>query len=661
MLHKEVPFLRIGLPLCAGIITGLFLKPAIGYLLTVFIIVAAGFTVSLFLNRTFTNTIFGISFALALFICGILLYINEIENISELEPEQQVFSGTLTDYPAEKENSYMLTLMLNYRIADHKKILTGGKLMLYARKDPSVVELLPGDHLVIKCTPEEIKNRGNPNEFDFKFFLITQGIRYSAYIKSQDILSIDVPDRRNIRYKALIIREKLIDMYRERGISGERLALVAAIILGQKNMLEPAQKQSFIKAGIMHIMAVSGLHAGILSLFIFNVLFFMKRRLNVLRVLLTIIILWSFAFVTGLTPSVLRATLMFSFIHAGNLMKRQVNSINSVLASAFILVLLKPSVIFEAGFLLSYSAVIFIIVFYQAIYEKFEAKNWLLDKIWQSAVITIVAQAGTLSLTIMLFNRFPTYFMISNIIIVPLSSLLIIVGSLVPLTYPIQFLSHFLAYILDQLTGLTEFLTVKAASLPLSTIENIGMTTFQCIMLSLIVLTIGFYLIKKHSLSIFIPVILILIYVGYGTIHEISIRKRNELIIYNTPGSSTIGIKTGKILNIYSDTSFISPVVTRHSSTMGLIVRMNMLNEDINYLQAGHKNILICNSINQYTGKMKPDVVILTGPGEMPDKELPEKLIITPPASLRISKKAALSAIDTIHFVKKSGAFITSL
>ena len=111
-----------------------------------------------------------------------------------------------------------------------------------------------------------------------------------------------------------IIREKIIEMYKLRGVSEERLPLVSAIILGQKNKIDQEQKQNFIRAGVMHIMAVSGLHAVILSLFVFNVLFFLKGRFNIIRILVTVLILWAFAYVTGLTPSVLRATLMFTFL-----------------------------------------------------------------------------------------------------------------------------------------------------------------------------------------------------------------------------------------------------------------------------------------------------------------------------------------------------------
>ncbi len=117
-----------------------------------------------------------------------------------------------------------------------------------------------------------------------RFYMENRGIRYYAFTDSSDISGFSVPEKRKLVHSALIIREKIIDMFRERGIEGDRLALVAAITLGQKNMLDPEQKQYFIKAGVMHIMAVSGLHAVILSLFIFNLLFFLKGRLNILRV-----------------------------------------------------------------------------------------------------------------------------------------------------------------------------------------------------------------------------------------------------------------------------------------------------------------------------------------------------------------------------------------
>ncbi len=666
MLNKEIPFLRIGLPLCAGIISGLYIKPDFFFLLIISILCISGFIISLFFNKYLTNLLFGITFNLSLFFCGLLLYQNEKNSLSILKPEQTFFQCTLSDYPEEKENSYLLTVKLNAKISTAGTEAVRGSMVLYNKKDSTLISFLPGDILVIKCNPVEITNRGNPYEFDYRFYMENHGIKYYAFTSGSNIISHQAPSARKLIHKALIIREKIIEMYKLRGVSEERLPLVSAIILGQKNKIDQEQKQNFIRAGVMHIMAVSGLHAVILSLFVFNVLFFLKGRFNIIRILVTVLILWAFAYVTGLTPSVLRATLMFTFLQAGNLMHRKVNGINSVLASAFVLILIRPSVIFDAGFLLSYSAVIYIICFYQELYLKVQFKNWMTDKIWQSAVVTIVAQAGTLPLTIMLFNRFPTYFIITNIIIVPLSSLLVVLGCLIPLIFHIQFLSTFLAMILDNLTGLTELLTARAASLPGSNIENIGMRSIECFLLAITIFLFINFLLKKQRRSAFTLYLIIIAFVISVTAKEIYVRTTNELIIYNTAGSSTIGIKTGKILNIYSDTCLIRPEVLKHCATLGLKLKNNILSNKGYCIKAGEKKILICSELSQsIINNYMPDILILTGlkPG------IDKNLILGPPlqtiilssevsSGYRIPEFISAREIYTVHLVRKSGAYI---
>ena len=669
MLHKEIPFLRIGLPLCAGIITGLYFKPDIIFLSGAGFIIISGFVFSLFYNKYQVNCLFGYTLTFSLFISGLLLYTYEKGSISTLKSERTIFTGTLSDYPEEKENTFMLKVKLNGKIAGDITEPVKGSIILYNRKDSSKGTMIPGDLLIIRCSPVKITNRGNPYEFDYRFFMENQGIRYYAFTNSNDFIRHITPLHRKLIHRALITREKIIGMFRERGIKGERLALVAAITLGQKSMLDPEQKLNFIKAGVMHIMAVSGLHAIILSLFVFNLLFFMKGRFNVFRVIITILILWSFAFVTGLTPSVLRATLMYSFLQAGKLMKRPSNAINSVLASAFFLILIRPSVIFDAGFLLSYSAVIYIISFYHAFYLKLHFKNWLTDKIWQSAAVTIVAQAGTLPLTIMLFNRFPTYFILANITIVPISNLLIITGCLVPMFFFIPFVSHFLAMLLNYLTGLTELLTAHAASLPYSSLENIGSTTFECILLTGTVFLFSHWLLNRKTLPAFYPVFLLILFVLAGMARDIHLKTTNELIVYNTPNLSTIGIRTGKVLNLYSDTSIVVPEVKRHCATLGLKIKSTVLKNNYHCIMAGGKKILITSFLNKnVTQDFVPDIIILTGSKPEIERDLalehpPRIIIITsePTNGFRISKQSVLSRTDTIHYARKSGAFVKSI
>jgi competence protein ComEC len=669
VLHKEIPFLRIGLPLCIGIISGLYLKPDITFLLIASFVIITGFLVSLFFNKYQTNHLFGYTMTISLFLSGLVLYSNEKNSISILKPENTVFTCTLSDYPEEKENSTRLVVKLNRTIVEGKSEYVTGSLILFNKKDSSALKMAPGDMLIIRCIPTEIKNRGNPYEFDYRFFMENQGIRYYAFTNSSDIIKHVIPRHRLLIHRALIVRENIIRMFSERGIKGERLALVAAITLGQKSMLEPDQKLNFIKAGVMHIMAVSGLHAIILSLFVLNLLFFMKRKFNILRIIITILILWSFAFVTGLTPSVLRATLMFTFLQAGKLMKRPASGINSVLASAFFLVILRPSVIFDAGFLLSYSAVIYIMCFYNDFYLIFQFRNWLTDKIWQSAAVTIIAQAGTLPLTIMLFNRFPTYFILANITIVPVSNLLIIVGCLVPMFYNVEFLSRFLALLLNYLTGLTEQLTAHAAALPYSTIENIGSTTIECLLLTCTIFSAVFFLLKKKSIPVFYPLLFLILFTFAGSARDLLSRTTNELIVYNSPGSATIGIRTGKILNLFSDSTIIAPEVKRHCAALRLTIKSNVLNKNYYCFKAGTKRILIANYVdNKILKDFVPEIIILKGsrpdfPNDLNLMHSHVMVIISSEATpgFRISRQVAVTGIDSIHFVRKSGAFIKTI
>ncbi len=669
MLHKEIPFIRLGLPLCAGIVSGLYIDPGKIFLLLFVTIIISGFGLSLLFNKYQTNLLFGITLSISLFFSGLMLFTNEKDSISSLEPERQVFSCTVSDYPEEKENSYRIQLKLNSRIKTNGEDRLKGSIILYNQKDTAIAALLPGDFLIIRCTPVEIVNRGNPYEFDYKFYMENKGIRYIAFTSNHDIISHIIPDHKSLIHRALIVRDKIIEMYKKRGITGENLAVVAAITLGRKNMLDPEQKENFIKAGVIHIMAVSGLHAGILSLFVFNILFFLRGKYNTLRIIITILILWSFAFITGLTNSVLRATLMFSFLHAGKLMKRHVNGINSVLASAFILILIKPTVIFDAGFLLSYSAVIYIISFYNDLYMRLQFKYWFTDKLWQSAVVTIVAQAGTLPLTIMFFNRFPLYFIFTNILIVPLAFLLIITGYLVPITFPIHFLSQFLASILNLSTETTRSLTEFVSALPFSTIEDIGMPISECILLSITIYVSSYFILKKKPFSIIYPLGIMAMLAITCTIREMSVRHSDELIIFNTPGISAIGIRTGKTINIYSNVTKPVTDIEKYCATLGLKKKMHSLQKNFYCIRTGNKTILISGSLNELICKTcQPDFIIITGlPPErkqnFSDVPSTEALIFASgvPSGFYFDQQNYYPGFDTVHIVRKSGAYIKRL
>jgi competence protein ComEC len=467
-------------------------------------------------------------------------------------------------------------------------------------------------------------------------------------------------------HSALVFRRKIISVYRELGITGDRLGLVAAITLGDKNMLDPDQKQLFINAGVMHIMAVSGLHVVILSIFIFRLLFFLKKRMNFLRIIIVVMILWGFAFVTGLSPSVIRATLMFTFLQAGGLMKRNVNSVNSVLASAMVLLTVRPTVIFDAGFLLSYSSVIFIVCFYREVYLKLRFITWIADKIWQSAVITVIAQAGTFPLTVALFNRFPVWFILTNIVIVPLSSFVVILGCVIPAVSPLKSISVPLASLLKFLTGVTEELTETAASLPYATIDNIGITSVEAMLLSLVLLLLFFCFTgtKKITMKIFLYSLIAFLFAV--TFSDISSKATSELYVYNVRGQGIAGVRTGKRLTIYQDQQAVPAEILRHCSVKRLRVKVVNPGNKSWILMTSDSKILMGPSLTAgLIDQVRPDFVILTGnkpwTGEKTGTSHRVRAVIVTtsmvPGYSASGNREFFCRTDSVHYIKKSGAY----
>ena len=182
MLHKEVPFIRIGLPLCAGIVSGLYFKPDSIFLVSVVIVIVSGFLFSLFFNKFLHNYLYGIILTFSFFVSGMLLYTNEKASLTTLKPEVTLFSCTLSDYPEEKENTFMLKVKLVRMIEPNKTEPVKGSMVLYYKKDSETRSMTPGDILIISCIPVEITNRANPYEFDYRFFMENQGIRYYSFI-----------------------------------------------------------------------------------------------------------------------------------------------------------------------------------------------------------------------------------------------------------------------------------------------------------------------------------------------------------------------------------------------------------------------------------------------------------------------------------------------
>jgi competence protein ComEC len=321
-------------------------------------------------------------------------------------------------------------------------------------------------------------------------------------------------------------------------------------------------------------MAVSGLHVGMISLGLSFLLFFLRGRLKVLKVLIIMSALWGFAFITGMSPSVLRATIMFTFLQAGTLMHRPASGMNTLLASAFILTAARPAVIFEAGFQLSYLAVAFIILFYERLYRVVRFKKKIPDYLWQMTAVSLVAQAGTLALAVRLFNIFPLLFLLTNLVVIPASFIVLALAFLLIVFSALTPAAAFFALLLGKLSRFTLSFTGMISSLDHGVIENIGLTTVETILLTtaLALLLTSLLKVRKITLKPFIVAASLFLFCGLAK--NLKESSKECVIVYNIKGKELRALQHGRVLMVTPVDGLVPTEVKKHAATRGLKIKI---------------------------------------------------------------------------------------
>lgn len=272
-----------------------------------------------------------------------------------------------------------------------------------------------GDQLFVYTELDFIENRNNPGEFDAEAYWNNQGIYRSGFVSEHQIKRVgfvDIPWYRKIPSDCRLYLSNILAEH----LKGDELALAKALVLGDKELLTTEVKSSFSNSGAMHVLAVSGLHVGIILMIVqfvlgrFKFLFSKKYA-----VLISVLVIWAYAAITDFSPSVVRASFMFSMLTLASLSSKQMNSINVLFFTAFVMLLIQPHLIFNIGFQLSYLAMIGIFTLYDPIVKLIYIKNKWLNKIWEGTVIGISAQLLTVPLTLHYFHQFPNYFALTNV------------------------------------------------------------------------------------------------------------------------------------------------------------------------------------------------------------------------------------------------------
>jgi competence protein ComEC len=414
----------------------------------------------------YARKIIGINIIVLLFITGFTnLSIHSPElnpkNVTNIYLPGDQLSLSIAELKYGQGDYYKSISRVNYLIRNKDTIRANGKILHYIHKDFGLIET--GDQLKITSLLHPIENKGNPGEFNQEKFWFNQGVTRQIFSTPNEVELINKSFRLSGFWEKT--RKYLIQEL-EQKLNPNVLGLVVALSLGDKTLLDKEVRENFANAGAMHVLAVSGLHVGILLgiiQYLCKFSSFLRKNYRYLYVSLTII--WLYALLTGLSPSVSRAAVMFTLLAIGRANGYSFFSIYSLLISAFVLLLINPFLIFHIGFQLSYFAMFGIAFFYNKINNFLAFENKWVRKLWNGTALGIAAQVGTAPLSLYYFHQFPNFFMVTNIIFILLAGialgivLLFLVFHFIPLISDMiaQGIDYLYLFILELVSLINEF------------------------------------------------------------------------------------------------------------------------------------------------------------------------------------------------------------
>jgi len=403
--------------------------------------------------------------------------------------------GEIIDAPIEKDKVFAFPLKIAAVNNQPQP-----KVLCYVQKSEEYNSLKLGDIIELQGFVNEVNPPANLGEFNYKKYLANQRIFQTIYIPEEG-LTIIKSSGFSVRKLANETRKWAEVAIEKLKLEPSKEGVVKALLLGLKSDLTESTKLSFARTGAMHVLAVSGLHVGI----IFAVFHMLFKGLKENRfgqgtyATLMIVGVWGFAFITGLAPSVNRAAIMFTILIVGKSLRRDVNTYNSIAASAFLMLISNPYLIFDVGFQLSYAAVTGIVFFHPKIYAWFSHLPTWLDKCWSLTAVAIAAQISTLPFTLIYFHQLPSYFWLSNLIVIPAATIILYLGMAYLFLGQLLPVTHVFSSVLDIVLEAMQSGISWLSNLPGAVITNIHLSQLSIVMLLVSLLSLVVYVANKSG------------------------------------------------------------------------------------------------------------------------------------------------------------------
>lgn len=610
---KRAPFLRLTVPLLIGISMQIYVPlPVIWLYILILSAFAALWVVRLLpvAYRYHYSWTSGVPVFIMIYCSGAMLLVSAGIRQGDREdsawPDGSQYWLTRVEEPLqEKPRSRKTLLTVTAVYAQGKWRVSGGRLLAYFSKDSSSAGIMYGSVVLVAKKPVKIANSGNPGAFDYRQYCAAQQLYQQVFLKAGDYRQLPHPGARNLTAWLLRARDFCLHQLKIHIGKGPEAGMAEALLIGYRQDLDPDVVNAYSNTGIVHVIAISGMHLALLYASLLWLLRWLPahKAANTIRALLLLTVLWGFALLTGASASVLRAAVMFTGITIGNLLLgRKASTYNMLAASAFVLLCYHPWLVIDAGFQLSYLAVLSILLFYEPIYQLWPLQQWWAKAVWQLAALSLAAQILTLPVSVYYFHQFPVYFLPANLVAVPLSTVVIYGEILLLLLSPFNTLAGWAGTALRWLIYVMNTGVAWLGQLPFALIHDLQWSWWQTACCYLLIAGMAWWLLRYYRRGYWLALAACWSMVADQAVRHIIDRQRRQLIIYNVPAYTAIDcVGEGKVQFIGHDSIWKVPAGKQlQAARAAMGVKAGMvpgLQWSSRYLCVGRKQLVVVDSL----------------------------------------------------------------
>lgn len=475
-----------------------------------------------------------------------------------------------------------------------------GKAILYFQKTDSIAPCHYGDVVLAKNILQIIRNSGNPGSFDYERYCHLQNIFYQGYIPQSSWHLLSVTQKRPLKSFFLSCRSWCLQTLALYIHDQRSLGLAQALLAGYRDNMDKDLVQAYANAGVVHIIAISGLHLGLIYLVLLFILkpFPDKGRWRWLKGIIIILSLWCFAMITGAAPSALRAAVMLSFIVIAKFfIERQTNIYNTLAASAFLLLCYDPYRLFNVGFQLSYLAVLGIVIFQKPVYALLISDNKIWNYIWKMMSVSIAAEITTFPLAIFYFHRFPAMFLAANLMVVPLATFILYGEIILLLLSFFKPLAIIAGLILSKSIAFMNSIIEWLNGISLSGLSGIFYTSLETILLYALVASGALWLLQKKKFAFLTVLLFFLLFNISRMFYAIHASQQKKMIVYNIPRYHALDFVEGRSVKFTGDSAvLLNKVLTQNTLNLSRDFLHTVLRDSLNHFMKNNHLVQFFNS-----------------------------------------------------------------